>query len=245
VLVDTPWSRPDRVGMCVSNRLDGQSISPFDSLNLGFHVGDDPKLVAQNRSLLDRHFNFGNQPVWLDQVHGNEVFVVTDSNLGADSVPSSGSKIPKADAAFTKLPNVPLVIMSADCLPILVCNAEGSEIAAIHAGWKGLANGIIEKTLSHFSDSELLVYLGPAIAVCHYEVSKAFRSNFPSSNSFETAKDSDHWMFDLYAEAGRQFALLGVNSVSASRHCTHCDPALFSYRRDGETGRFASYIWLS
>lgn len=240
------WDRPANIHIAVTDRLKGVSNAPFNSFNLATHVGDNEERVLQNRRELYQSLRLKTQPIWLDQVHGSDVLRIERKSEG----------LRRADAVYTQLLGIPLVMMTADCMPILMCNREGNEIAAVHAGWRGLAAGIIEKTLDQFTSRDLLVFLGPAIDVCHYEVDELVRRRFNSAASFTHSTASpknpgainlnkrNHWMFDLYSEASRQLQSLGVGQITMQRRCTYCDESLYSYRRDGQTGRFASLIWM-
>ena len=136
-----------------------------------------------------------------------------------------------------------LAILVADCLPIFLSDTRGEEIAAIHAGWRGLSNGIIAKTIAKFRSDKLLAWLGPAIGPCHYEVDRLVRDRFESKSSFQAAADEDHWLFDMQMEASSQLRKLGVENIQVADICTHSNRDLYSYRRDGVTGRFSGLIW--
>jgi YfiH family protein len=230
------WHRPENVRFHVTNRIGGASASPYDSFNLAGHVGDLAKSVRANRESLKKFLSLEHSPIWLEQIHSTEIL-----SIGANK---SGIDLPQADGAYTTELQRPLVVMTADCMPILICSRDGQEIAAVHAGWRGLASGIIERAVNKFSSDKLLVYLGPTIDVCHYEIGEQVRENFTTSDAFKPSHRAGHWMFDMYEEARRQLRALGVHSVTASKHCTYCDKNLFSYRRENRTGRFASLIWL-
>jgi len=252
VIVFPDWDRPENIHIAVTNRFGGLSGAPFGFFNLATHVGDNKQAVLDNRRILCRELDLKDKPIWLNQVHGSEVLRIESNESDVESTREAQKK---ADGVYTQLPGIPLVIMTADCMPILICNREGTEIAAVHAGWRGLAAGIIEKVLGQFTTEDLLVLLGPAIDVCHYEVDSLVRREFdctasftPSNTPLKSADHSskkDHWMFDLYHEASRQLRSLGVNEITMQRHCTYCDDSLYSFRRDGQTGRFASLIWKS
>jgi len=229
------WNQPDDVRFCITNRCGGVSDSPFDSLNLAGHVGDKREAVEKNRKALRGLLNLSNPPIWLEQVHGTEILSIGTHEKGVG--------LPPADGAYTNKIGMVLAVMTADCMPILICSQDGEEIAAVHAGWRGLASGIVECALKKFSSSNLIVYLGPTIDVCHYEVGQEVKDNFPLSSAFIASERRGHWMFDMYDEAKNQFQALGVHNVTSSKHCTYCDNTLFSYRREHQTGRFASLIW--
>ena len=237
------WSVPDVIQAIVTTRTGGASDSSWGTLNLGVHTGDDARTVVINRASLIRHLGLAQEPVWLNQVHGNEVFIAdADMTLPAE-----------ADASYTTRPGVALVIMVADCLPILICSTDGREIAAIHAGWRGLANGIIARVVGQFRSNDLSAWLGPGIGRCHYEVDAVVKRHFDSEAPFSPSpgpgerletNPMDHWMFDLSKEARDQLQRTGVIQIQSENICTYCDNRFYSYRRDGVTGRFAALIWI-
>ena len=224
------------VSIAVTTRQGGCSSAPFASMNLASHVGDDPRCVAANReglfSKLFSKMNLAAHPVWLDQVHGNAVAVVSDPQ----------TQTLTADASVTTRPDLPLAILTADCLPIVMWDEDCFQVAALHAGWRGLANGIMEQGARHFEGKSVSVWIGPGIGPCHYEVDEAVRENFSSHEAFEMSRPG-HYRFDLVAEAKRQLRHLGINDIQAMQVCTACDERFYSYRRDGETGRFATLVW--
>lgn len=234
------WPLPDNVRACSSTRIGGVSEGSWQSLNLGAHCGDNQQHVAENRRRCFRAANFPAEPVWLEQVHGHEVLTLTDA--------PAGNK--RADAAYTQQANTVCAVMTADCLPVLFCNTSGSEVAAAHAGWRGLCNGILEATVACFDDKpgNIQAWLGPAIGPCAFEVGSDVRDAF-------IAKDSDaarafiacgnKYLADLYQLARLRLNKIGITQVYGGEHCTFSEPnQFFSYRRDGTTGRMASFIWL-
>jgi YfiH family protein len=231
------WQVPANVHGLVSTRSGGVSEGHYATLNLAQHVNDDPALVAANRQRLQDLAGLAGQPLWLQQVHGKSVLLADHS-----AAPVTGAA-PQADAAYASAPGRVLAIMVADCLPILLCSRDGKEIAAIHAGWRGLAENIIAETIGHFSSTDITAWLGPAIGPCHYEVDGPLKRNFTGEQGFSKGRDAAHWMLDLGAIARQQLADSGVGVVEGGDVCTFCDQRFFSYRRDGETGRFAVFIW--
>jgi hypothetical protein len=216
-----------------TTRTGGGSKGHYEALNLALHVGDQPARVALNRQQLQRDAGLPATPAWLTQVHGTQIHVpgsAQESSL-------------EADAAFSQAPGQVLAIMIADCLPILLCSRDGQKIAALHAGWRGLALGIIEKVVARFDGDDVLAWLGPAIGPCHYEVDTQVRSQFNDNIGFCAGRDAQHWMLDLYAIARQQLQQAGVSMVSGGGECTFCDQDYYSYRRDGVTGRIATLIW--
>ena len=233
------WPLPAGVVAGVSMRAGGASTAPYQSLNVGMHVGDDPAAVAANRRTLLDVAHFAEPPLWLDQVHGVAV-------ADADAPGSAGP--PRADAAVTRQGRT-LAIQTADCLPVLVAASDGRTFGAAHAGWRGLADGVIEALLDTLAVSAdtLTAWLGPAISAPHYEIDARVMAAFVSRDDALTACFSPtrpgHFLCDLAAIATRKLTRAGVGTVHASGLCTFADATrLFSYRRDGQTGRQVSLI---
>ncbi|ANI62507.1 YfiH family protein [Pseudomonas frederiksbergensis] len=231
------WPAPASVKACVTTRAGGVSLAPFDSLNLGDHVDDSPEAVAENRRRLTDRFSI--QPAWLQQVHG---IVVTqaDPNLVAT-----------ADASWTATPGIACTAMTADCLPALFCDRAGTRVAAAHAGWRGLAAGVLEATLDSLAvpPEDVLVWLGPAIGPQAFEVGPEVRETFvqqlpEAAKAFVPSQNAGKFMADIYELARLRLAARGVTAVYGGGFCTVTDPRFFSYRRSPRTGRFASLIWL-
>ncbi|MFT5014202.1 MAG: YfiH family protein [Patiriisocius sp.] len=220
------------VSIAVTTRLGGGSEAPFDSFNLASHVGDDIETVEANRVSLHSALNTSSGPIWLDQVHGHNVVKV---NGPTDNVPC-------ADASVTEQVSLPLAILTADCLPIVLWDEGGRQIAALHAGWRGLASSVIERTIRHFTGRKVSAFIGPGVGPCHYEVDELVRKHFLAEDAF-IANRPGHYQFDLVKEARRQLNLLGVKDVRSMDVCTACDSRFYSFRRDGETGRFATLVW--
>jgi YfiH family protein len=214
--------------------------APYDALNLGDHVGDDPGAVAANRELLAQALRLPAEPRWLQQVHGTRV------------VDAAGITAPvAADAAYAREPNVVCAVLTADCLPVLLCDLGGRVIAAAHAGWRGLAAGVLERTVTamRVPGSELLAWLGPAIGVVAYlvgdEVRDTFLAHDPAAAAAFRPGAGGGWHADLYLLARQRLQSHGVNAVYGGEFCTFQEAARFySFRRDGVTGRMASLIWL-
>ena len=169
--------------------------------------------------------------MWMQQVHGIDV----STGTGADDPPV-------ADAAYTTTAGLPLTVMVADCLPVFISSTDGEEIGVAHAGWRGLAGGVLAALVGKFTRRELTAWLGPAIGPCHYEVDEVVRDQFPDDTGFLAGRDSSHWMMDLYAIARGQLADLGISRVEGGGFCTWCDDRLYSHRRD-DAGRIAALIW--
>ncbi|VVN89958.1 peptidoglycan editing factor PgeF [Pseudomonas fluorescens] len=231
------WPAPAGVKACVTTRAGGVSLAPFDSLNLGDHVDDSPQAVAENRRRLTDHFSI--QPAWLQQVHG---IAVAQADPGL---------VATADASWSATPGIACTVMTADCLPALFCDRAGSRIAAAHAGWRGLAAGVLEATLDSLAvpPSEVLVWLGPAIGPQAFEVGpevrEAFVQQLPEADqAFVPSRNAGKFMADIYALARLRLAARGVTAVYGGGFCTVTDPRFYSYRRSPRTGRFASLVWL-
>ena len=237
------WDAPAHVRALVTTRRSlcrGSSSGPYADFNLADHVGDDPQAVANNRRSLCRHLP--SEPVWLRQVHGTHVLVTnggTPQNI-------------EADASLTRLPGSVCAVLTADCLPLLLCNESGTVAAAAHAGWRGLANGVIEAVIAAMAKPgpDLLVWLGPAIGSTAFEVGEDVRAAFlahdANAASAFAPTEAGKWLCDIYELARQRLAALGVARVYGGNFCTYSDPARFySFRRDGDTGRMASMIWLA
>lgn len=232
------WPAPAQVRACVTTRGGGVSQSPYESYNLGDHVGDDPAAVAENRRRLSDEF--GIQPAWLKQVHG---LVVADADP---------SVIAEADASWTTTPGIACTVMTADCLPALFCDRAGTRVAAAHAGWRGLAGGVLEATLDTLAvpADEVLVWLGPAIGPSAFEVGAEVREAFvtvhpETASAFVAGAQPGKYMADIYALARIRLAARGVTAVYGGGECTVSDARFFSYRRNPHSGRFASLVWLA
>lgn len=232
---------PDIRAIATTRRIAGKSAPPFDRFNLGARCGDDPRAVAANRAALVERLDLPSPPCWLRQVHGVDVFDAdATADYGEESI---------ADAAVSRGGEAVLAILTADCLPILLCRRDGAAFAAAHAGWRGLARGVVEETISRLGApaAALLAWLGPAIGAQSYEVGEDVRTAFvdadPGAAAAFTPTRPGHWHCDLYALARRRLAASGVGEVYGGGFDTYADARLYSYRRERETGRFATLIW--
>ncbi|MCX2525461.1 peptidoglycan editing factor PgeF [Larsenimonas rhizosphaerae] len=233
------WEAPSTVGAFVTTRESGPSTGPFAAFNPAAHVGDDPAVVAKCRQLISDEIGDGRPVLWLDQVHGTEV-------------QSGWAELPRADAAMVDDARYACAVLTADCLPIFFCDGAGTRVAVAHAGWRGLLNGIIENTISAMAipADDMLVWLGPAISNAQFEVGEEVRDAFlkaqpDAGNAFDPSPYRlRHYMGDLYKLARGRLAALGIEKVYGGHFCTASDGRFYSYRRDGETGRMASVIWL-
>ena len=232
------WAVPANIRALQTTRNGGISKAPWASFNLGDHVGDDAAAVAANRVLLVSRLPA--EPLWLTQVHGIAA-------VDADQRP----KIREADAAFARQPGSVCVVMTADCLPVLLCDRQGTIVAAAHAGWRGLAAGVLESTVAAMKvdPGELLVWLGPAIGPRCFEVGDEVRNAFvtdnPAAGLAFVSHEAGKWLCDIYLLARQRLQRMGIMAISGGGECTVTEAdRYFSYRRDGVTGRMASLIWL-
>jgi YfiH family protein len=237
-LIVPDWPAPANVKTFQTTRLGGISSAPYDSLNLGDHVGDAPLAVARNRMLLNTLLP--SEPVWLEQVHGTRV-------ANADMA----SCLPQADACIARHRDAVCVVMTADCLPVLLCDTQGSAVGAAHAGWKGLAAGVVESTVQamEVAPQHLIAWLGPAISQQAFEVGEEVRAIFVDADPQAAAAFipglHGKWLADLYALTRLRLNALGITQIYGGGYCTHRErDRFFSYRRDGVTGRMGTFIWL-
>ena len=239
-LIKPDWPAPANVNAWCSTRQGGVSQPPYHSLNLGIRTRDCAEDVVENRLRLRQQLSLLHEPDWLVQTHSTDVVVLEDTENR------------EADAAITRSTEHVAAVLTADCLPILLTSVNGDEVAAAHAGWRGLQSGVIETTVQQMETEadQLLAWVGPGISQRHFEVGEevleAFLSRLPESERFFVPGREAHWYCDLPAIADLVLSSLGVSQVFRDPHCTYADEALFhSYRRDGESGRMASLIWLT
>lgn len=232
------WPAPARVSALVTTRAGGVSMAPYAGLNLGDHVGDDPARVARNRAIL--RASLPAEPVWLRQVHGIAV-------LDADS----GVAASEADASVARQTGSVCAILTADCLPVLFCDRDGSVVAAAHAGWRGLLGGMLEATVAamQLPPDRIMAWLGPAIGAQAFEVGAEVRDAFVNAQAQAgaafVARMGNKWLADIYALARLRLQRIGVDQVYGGGACTYSEAERFySYRREGATGRMASLVWL-
>ena len=239
-LIEPDWPAPPGVVAFSTTRTGGVSSGCYESLNLAMHVGDETANVERNRTRLISELGLSESPRWLNQVHGRRIV----------SVDGPGDPL-TADGAVASVPNVACVVMTADCLPILLCDRTGQHIGAVHAGWRGLASGVIagavDTLVSCGADrAGLLAWLGPAIGPDAYEVGRDVydAAQAADAGSALMAGSPGHWQLDLYAFARRRLHASGVEQIYGGDFCTYADPRrFFSYRRDGVCGRQATMIW--
>lgn len=237
-LITPDWPAPKGIKAFTTMRSGGVSATPWDSFNLGVNCGDQAGHVTSNRSLLTSLLP--TDPCWLNQVHGTAVV-----KAGA------GPLTPDADASWSNQADIVCAVLTADCLPVLLCTRNGSHFAAIHCGWRSLAAGILENTLTAMAvnTADLLVWFGPAISAPHYEIGEDVFQAFVDKYSQDTiafaATGPSHWRANLIMLAKLRLQRLGVNAFYGGRWCTYADKRFYSYRRDGVSGRMVSLIYRS
>ena len=231
------WPAPANIHAATTLRTGGVSQGAYSSLNPAGHVGDDADRVRQNRQIIREMLDLPSEPVWLDQIHSNRVVKAVKT-----------ASLQQADASYTDESGVVCAVMTADCLPLLLCATDGSQVAAIHAGWRGLLAGIISNTVMAMQSQNLLVWLGPAIGPDCFEVGAEVRDAFlEKSAAFISAfkkQSNDKWLADIYQLARVELAALGIVKVYGGTNCTVTEyERFYSYRRDTQTGRMATLIW--
>lgn len=242
------WPAPPNVKAAATLRTGGVSEGVFSSLNLGSHVGDDPLAVADNRFLLGTALELPAEPTWLNQVHGFNVVDATAGNV----TDRSGNNPPTADASVARGPGAVCVVMTADCLPVVFCDRAGTRVGAAHAGWRGLAGGVLGATIKALNvpPSQLMAWLGPAIEQDAFEVGdevhEAFLKLAAENAAAFRANARARWQADLYQLARNELARLGVTAVyGGGFECFADSERFFSYRRESRTGRMATLVWLT
>lgn len=242
------WPAPAGVKACITTRKGGVSAAPYDSNNFGLHVGDDAVHVERNRAQLCEQLGLKKSPQWLEQIHGLKVVSAQDDGL-----------VRTADGSYTNEANQACLVMTADCLPILLCDKQGKEVAALHCGWRSLAKGICAEALEKFAaqSGDVMAYLGPAISQAHFEVGvDVLEAFFEAARSpqhaeqiaaaFISGKRPLHFYADIYALARAELNALGISDIYGGGLCTFAQAEdFYSYRREGVTGRMASLIWLA
>lgn len=241
-LIRPQWPAPSHVHACSTSRQSGVSEGVYAGLNLALHVEDSADHVMENRRRLKQQLNLPAEPLWLEQVHGKKV-------VDAGQVTCTP---PQADASYSRHANTVCSVMTADCLPVLFCNRSGDRVAAAHAGWRGLADDVLEATISAMSEpaENLLAWMGPAIGAKAFEVGSEVRDVFirqqEEAEEAFTENRPGHYLADIYQLASLRLKKQGVLSIYGGEYCTYTDADHFySYRRDGKTGRQASMIWFN
>lgn len=240
------WRAPESILGCCTTRLGGVSKYQYASMNLGLHVGDDRACVLRNREILEQRLYPGMRTVFVNQVHGTDVAEVLDETYFRETT--------DADAIVTRMKNVAIAIMTADCLPVLFCSDDGSVVGAAHAGWRGLLAGVLENCVTKLGvpSEHVVAWLGPRIGASAFEVGSEVREHFIESDSdngkfFEPSGNEGKYLCSLAGIARQRLEKLGINSsnIADSQLCTYSDENRFySYRRDGQTGRMATLVWI-
>ena len=235
------WLVSERVKACISTRLGGYSLPPYDSMNTALHVGDNELSVIKNRLELKKRLNLPSEPAWLEQVHGNKVVVAEQSHFPC-----------QADATISFETDHICAVMVADCLPVLLCDQSGTRVGAAHAGWRGLATGILENTVAALDCDpiQLYAFLGPAIGPDAYQVGDTVRNTFLAQNDQYALcflpDNCGAWRANLYRLAQLKLHSMGIRNISGGLRCTYHDHKhFFSYRRETTTGRIVALIYLS
>lgn len=240
--INPNWNVPNNIHAFTTTREGGVSLEPYLSFNLGDHVGDYKSAVKTNRTLLVEKFGLPQKPVFLTQTHSTRVL----------QLPYSGENL-EADAVYTNVPNQVCVVMTADCLPVLFTTTSGNEVAAVHAGWRGLCDGVLEETVKYFQakSEDIIVWFGPAIGPTAFQVGIDVVKQFVAVD--EKAKlafqpdaiEEGKYLGNLYQIATQRLNNLGITQIYGGNHCTFNEKEkFFSYRRDNQTGRMASVIWF-
>jgi YfiH family protein len=244
------WNAPACVQAVATCRYGGVSTAGYQSLNLATHVDDDPQCVRQNRQRLEAALQLPQAPRWISQVHSADIVCADDVPIHAEV---NATALVAADGAWTNRPGTVCAVLTADCLPVLMCDAAGTRVAAVHAGWRGLAAGILDAALDAFfragtSAEQISIWLGPAIGPGAYEVDAVVRDALlqrePECQAGFTATRPGHWNFNLNMAASAILGARGIREISSADVCTYSDERFYSYRRDHLCGRQASLIWL-
>jgi len=242
--ISPDWPAPENIKAVMTMRHGGFSQAPFDSMNVGDHVGDDLTIVNKNRKYLKKVLALPNNPLWLTQVHGVKV-------ANADEMLASTHPI-EADASVAHQAGSVCVVMTADCLPVLFCNTKGTAVAAAHAGWRGLHAGVLEETVKSLNchSTDVIAWLGVAIGAKNFEVGSEVRDAFIAeqtavNNAFTPSSNKGKWLADIYQLARLRLEAIGVTQIYGGGECSFKDKDRFySYRREAKTGRMASLIWM-
>lgn len=239
------WPAPSNVRAFTSTRIGGVSLPPFDSLNLGSRTGDDLNNIVENRNRLIQAEKVPSEPYWLNQTHSTTVLDITKVK------PAINATRFEADGSYTKQANQVSVVLTADCMPVLFCSVKGDQVAAAHAGWRGLCHGILEETAKKFqcNTNEILVWLGPAISAQKFEVGIEVKEQFEEydKNAHHAFKfiEGKKYLADLYMIAKQRLNAIGITQIYGGNYCTYTERDLFySYRRENKTGRMATMIWF-
>ena len=247
------WPAPTNIRAFTTTRIDGVSSTPFDSLNLGSRTGDDLNDIVENRRLIISAEKIPSEPYWLNQTHSTTVLDISEIQLQPATGLIGSSERFEADGSYTRQVNQVSVVLTADCMPVLFCSIEGNEVAAAHAGWRGLCHGILEETAKKFycKASDIIVWLGPAISATKFEVGGEVKKQFEAydANAHHAFKLIDakqqKYLADLYMIAKQRLNSIGIKQIYGGNYCTYSERDLFySYRRENKTGRMATMIWF-
>ncbi|MWP48659.1 MULTISPECIES: peptidoglycan editing factor PgeF [unclassified Gilliamella] len=246
------WTAPKNVHALTTTRIGGVSMAPFTSLNMGSRIGDNLTHVTQNRQRVIQAEQIPSEPYWLTQTHSTIVLDISQNPLktATGNIPNQTTE---ADGSYTNQPKQVSVVLTADCLPVLFCTTKGDEVAAAHAGWRGLCNGILEETVKKFASppSNIIAWLGPAISAKKFEVGIEVKEQFESidrnaKTAFKLINPIEQkYLADLYLIAKQRLQAMGVTKIFGGDFCTYTEQdTFFSYRRESKTGRMASMIWF-
>ena len=231
------WDAPDNIGCCYTTRIGGYSKNKFSHSNLSYDVGDSRISVRKNREELKKSLNLLHEPIWMKQIHSSYIRKVTDTTKDLVS-----------DSCYTSTVGLACAVLSADCLPILVCNSSGSKVGVIHTGWRGLASGIFPKFVTRFSKKpkDIICWIGPSISPENYLVREdVYKKLIKISSKIFIKHDAERWNLDLKQAAKMQLKSKGVNKIFTDDMCTYQNSNLYySYRGENNTGRIASLIWI-
>ncbi|MCX8641066.1 peptidoglycan editing factor PgeF [Gilliamella sp. B3781] len=246
------WPAPKNIRAFTTTRKGGVSLAPFESLNLGSRTGDDLDHVAENCRRLIKAEQIPSEPYWLNQTHSTVALDITEVELQPAIGMIANDRF-EADASYTRQAKQVSVVLTADCMPVLFCSVNGDEVAAAHAGWRGLCNGILEQTIKKFScpKNQILAWMGPAISAKKFEVGGEVKAQFEAidpqaEQAFTLINQTEQkYLADLYLIARQRLTAMGINKIFGGNFCTFTEQDLFfSYRRENRTGRMASMIWF-
>lgn len=247
------WTAPKSIHAFTSTRTGGVSLAPFASLNMGDRTGDNLEHIAENRRRITQVEQIPSEPYWLVQTHSTIALDISQIALQAPSSNTNSYQTFEADASYTNQPKQVCVVLTADCMPILFCTKTGDEVAAAHAGWRGLCNGILEETIKKFSSSpsNIIVWMGPAISAKKFEVGLEVKQQFEkvdrkAQEAFKLINPTEQkYLANLYLIAKQRLQALGITQIFGGDYCTYTEQdKFFSYRREKRTGRMASMIWF-
>lgn len=233
------WQAPASVRAVTSTRAGGFSKAPYAECNLALHVNDAPMAVRRNRAMLSQRLQLPAEPAWLNQSHSTSITRLRRRRSSA---------VIDADGAVAFDPATVCVVMTADCLPLFLCNKAGTKVAAIHVGWRGLADGIVESAVAAMEErsDQIMAWAGPCISVDHFEIGQQVKDRLGGPDeAYRPTAGADKYFADLNRLTGHRLQMAGVTDYGHADHCTYRESGhFFSYRRDGQTGRMASLIWI-